>query len=801
MSRSDSLVRKDVLFERRLNLRRAFSAAFFAFLVALAVTLFMWRYVQNNVEKEKRIKFEALTDGVTALIRDRLEVYIAALYGAQGLLAANQEVESVEWAAYFQNQNLKHRYPGMAAMRLIERVPAERKNEFIQSIKSDPSLLPKGYSDFKIHSLEEHAEYSMVKKEYFVVKYVQPYEGNEEMMGLDVSSEAVHLDALERARDTGDLVASGRIALRANGKEAVFLIALPIYRSGMPVSTVSERRAALFGFVDGVFRANDFFAGVFGKKSIYSHIEYRVFDGEIVKDDEAEDRLLYFSGSEKNLPPSFDQSRFRVSQVVHAAGRVWSLHFWPSPGFGGEPTALNLPQIVLIGGLSLSFLLWGILFSLSSSRLRAVELAEKITEELRASEEQNRSIIETATDAFISMNSKGVITRWNSQAETTFGWPRQEALGRMLAETIFPPEDREAYKEGLQRFLTTGEWSILDKRIEVTALHRDRHEFLVELVLWPVRANSSLSFNAFFHDITERKRAEEALKKANEELAANENRLVQTLSDLRKAHLDLQSTQVQLIQAEKFAIVAQLASGVAHEVKNPLAVLLQGTDYLEHHLDAHDRATTILLQDMTAAVERADSIIKGLLDFAAPTELTFVSEKLERMIEDALLLVRYHIEQNSIEVIKNFRKDLPAVRTDKNKITHVLINLFSNAIDAMPHGGKLTINAGVKKAPEFGPKIGRRREDAFKLGAEIAFIEIKDTGIGIPEEILPKVFDPFFTTKRGRGGTGLGLSVVRSIMELHSGTITLENVPGGGVQATLNFPIHELSPTRSGGKT
>lgn len=134
----------------------------------------------------------------------------------------------------------------------------------------------------------------------------------------------------------------------------------------------------------------------------------------------------------------------------------------------------------------------------------------KLAEEaLRASEERNRSIIATALDAFIGMDAAGRITDWNKRAETTFGWTSQEVLGKVLADTIIPPAMREAHKKGLENFLATGKGPILGKHLELSALHRDGHEFPVELMVWPLRREGALHFNAFLRDVTERKQAQE----------------------------------------------------------------------------------------------------------------------------------------------------------------------------------------------------------------------------------------------------------------------------------------------------
>lgn len=192
----------------------------------------------------------------------------------------------------------------------------------------------------------------------------------------------------------------------------------------------------------------------------------------------------------------------------------------------------------------------------------AVDITERKQAEdaLRQSEEQTRRIVETAYAAFISIDAEGVITAWNAAAETIFGWPREEAVGRPLSDTIVPPQYRDAHTNGLQHFLATGEGPVLNKRIEITALHRDGHEFPVELAVWAVRSGETWTFHAFVHDVTLRKQAEEALRRLNSDLEAerntvrNLNRLLEArvrdrTQNLRQANLELRERHHQLLDA------------------------------------------------------------------------------------------------------------------------------------------------------------------------------------------------------------------------------------------------------------
>jgi len=148
------------------------------------------------------------------------------------------------------------------------------------------------------------------------------------------------------------------------------------------------------------------------------------------------------------------------------------------------------------------------------------EKVQERTAELQASQEYSRSIIETATDAFVGIDNKGVVIDWNHQAVMIFGWTRFEAIGRPLADTIIPVQYREAHKKGMERFLETGEGPVLNRRVELTALHRDGHEFPIELTIWAIQSNGDYRFNAFIHDITNRKASEKALQESEKRFKA-----------------------------------------------------------------------------------------------------------------------------------------------------------------------------------------------------------------------------------------------------------------------------------------
>lgn len=264
-------------------------------------------------------------------------------------------------------------------------------------------------------------------------------------------------------------------------------------------------------------------------------------------------------------------------------------------------------------------------------------------------------------------------------------------------------------------------------------------------------------------EIAERRRAEDQLTRSNAELMATHGQLHRSLADLRHSYAELQKTQLQLIEAAKMESIGRLAAGVAHEVKNPLMTLSLGADYFSQRAPASaDEAA--LLQDMKDAVQRASGIINLLLDYSKPQPLQRSSEDINSIIENSLALMRHQLIKQNVTVIRQLQPDLQPLSLDKNRMQHALLNLFTNAMHAMPGGGTLTVRTYTD--------TGSPSEDGSSVQV---IVEVEDTGPGIPQEHLARVFEPFYTTKPPGQGTGLGLSIVQKIVRIHGGTISIGN--------------------------
>ncbi|MDP3732440.1 MAG: ATP-binding protein [Candidatus Omnitrophota bacterium] len=262
---------------------------------------------------------------------------------------------------------------------------------------------------------------------------------------------------------------------------------------------------------------------------------------------------------------------------------------------------------------------------------------------------------------------------------------------------------------------------------------------------------------------------------------------MQKEEELQKAYRDLKEMQDVLVQSEKMNAIGQLASGVAHEVKNPLAIIKQGIDYLEGKLPSLQEHVSEAFQMIKSNIDRANNIINALVDFSRATSLQKTLEDINSILESSLILIQYRVRLEGIEVVKELGKDLPKILADKNKLEQVFINILLNAIEAMPQGGKLFIRSYLKQLNQPKNGVGRRGEDHFKVGEEAVVVEIEDTGVGISENNLKRTFDPFFTTKEPGKGTGLGLSVTKNIVLLHKGLIEIKSQVGKGTKVAVTL--------------
>ncbi len=393
-----------------------------------------------------------------------------------------------------------------------------------------------------------------------------------------------------------------------------------------------------------------------------------------------------------------------------------------------------------------------------------------VVEALRESELRTRLTIDTALDAVVTMNARGLVSDWNAQAEATFGWKREEALGKPLADLVIPPQHREAHARGLERFLVTGEGPVLNRRFEITALHREGREFPIELSITPVRIQGEWTFSAFLRDITERKRVEERTLNLNREL---EQRVVQRTTELVAAR--------EAADAANRAKSTFLAT-MSHEIRTPMNGMFGMLELLGlTRLDAEQRATLAIVRESGQSLLR---IIDDILDFSKieAGKLRVLPEVAS--IKDAIGRVKnmYSSNASSRGLLLKHSTDpqiSPALMFDPLRLCQILNNFVSNAL-------KFTAQGSIEIKAELVARAN---------GEDRVRFMVTDTGIGISAENQQQLFQPFTQGEgeaaRRAGGTGLGLTICRRLAEMMGGSVELVSELGKGTTMilTLSLPI------------
>jgi len=365
---------------------------------------------------------------------------------------------------------------------------------------------------------------------------------------------------------------------------------------------------------------------------------------------------------------------------------------------------------------------------------------------LQASEGRLAAIVRAALDAHVTMDDRGTIVTWNPQAEALFGWPAPDVLGRHVADVIVPPNHREAHWRGLQHFLKSGEAPILNRRLELLALRRDGTEVAVELAVAPIRLGNSWIFSAFIRDITERNQLEQQLR-----------------------------------QAQKMEAVGRLAGGIAHDFNNLLTAIFGYADLLAEDLPPDSSALADVREIRTAAT-RASALTRQLLAFSRQQVLQPVVLNVIDVVGDLESMLQRVLGED-VELEARFAADLGNIRADQGQLEQVILNLAVNARDAMPTGGKLTIETANVELDEHYAQTHRP-----VVPGRYVMIAVSDTGVGMDAATQARIFEPFFTTKEAGKGTGLGLATAYGIVKQSGGYIWVYSELGRGATFKIYLP-------------
>lgn len=472
----------------------------------LLLSVMMWRYTAHNVAEDQKKDFDYLAIQAEDSLNSRIQVFSEVLAGLQSVFAMEQHLSRAEFRRIVIRNGFLDRDPGITVAGYIQAVPAASKTTFESQVRNDRLLDPVGYPHFAIKPEGDRAE-------YLVITYLEPMLGNEKAFGLDVGSEPVRREGAERARNTGELAATGGITLvQESGSQKAFLFFAPLYRTGMPIQTVEQRRAAFLGLVYFGLRMGDLVDKSIGERFL-NRMDVVIEDAQ--PDTVAAGAVLFDSrGQHIRSKIGFGSGDHPMRQsLIKVGGRQWRITL-TQKGEALSGMGANLPWVVLIGGGTISFLLFWVVSALGSSNRRATALAEEMVQELQDSESRSRIVLDNVLDGIITISEQGIIESFNGSAENIFGYTAVEVIGSNV-NMLMPEPYHSQHDDYLHNYTTTGKKKIIGIGREVVGRRNDGSTFPMDLAVSEMRIGDKRMFTGIVRDISQRKQAEETIARTS----------------------------------------------------------------------------------------------------------------------------------------------------------------------------------------------------------------------------------------------------------------------------------------------
>jgi PAS domain S-box-containing protein len=399
------------------------------------------------------------------------------------------------------------------------------------------------------------------------------------------------------------------------------------------------------------------------------------------------------------------------------------------------------------------------LSSIETAKGRIATAAIRDVTKSRAAERKFEQFLEFAPDAIVGVVPSGEIALINQQAESLFGYNRDELIGQLI-EVLVPERFRGVHPDHRIGYFKEPRTRSMGAGVELYAVRKDGTEFPVEISLSSIETEDGVLATAAVRDISERAESERE-----------------------------RALQEQLDQARRLESVGQLAGGIAHDFNNILGVIMNYAEFVGDELPPDSKAFEDV-EEIRRAAERAAALTRQLLIFSRrevvqPEQLDLreVVAQLENLLHRAL--------GERVELATSFSEELSTVEADPGQIEQVLVNLAVNARDAMPDGGRLLIEV---ENVELDEEYTYMHPDT-EAGPYVR-LKVSDTGIGMEQETIQRAFEPFFTTKGKGEGTGLGLATVYGIVTGAGGRVDIYSEPGMGTTIKVHLPASSAAPSQ-----
>ncbi|HSW04902.1 CHASE domain-containing protein [Aquabacterium sp.] len=675
-------------------------------LAALAITAVLALHEQRTQQQTLRASFDLGLRQTANRVEQRIASYELVLRGAQGLFRAAERVDAAAFSTY------------------VDALLAGADFAGLQAIGHAPALRAAGG---RLSS---------------PVTFVAPAIGqNLTVLGFDLQDEPVRRAAMLQSRDSGSIAITRKLRLLIDpesGPQNGFLMVLPLYAPGQPLATVDERRRHHRGWVFAAFRMSDLMSSLYGEGM--PGLEVRIHDGVALNDA----TLMYQSGGAQA-----QAARFEAQEYIGFAGHTWTLVVRTQADFDALHN-LDAPRIIVIAGIGVSLLLALLTQQLVRGRERAHAVAQRMTRQLRDSEERYRRIVETADEGIWMGDAEQRTSFVNPKALQMLGYEAGQLIGLPLTVLLEEPGRAQvAASLALRDQAATTHHELQLRRKDGTALW-------ASLAMNPIidAAGHYAGALAMFTDISQARQAE-----------------------ARRSVLESQ-----LRESQKMEAIGTLAGGIAHDFNNILAAILGNAALAREQLAPGHPAAAHLAQ-IGQAGGHARNLVQQIVAFGRRQPLARVAQPLAPLVEASMTLLRA-----TLPAAVDLQVVLPAepvwARVDGNQFQQVLMNLCTNAWHAL-HGssGRVTVGLAVVTLDADGAQaLGHLRPGPH------ARLWVSDSGSGMDAATRARIFEPFFTTKPVGQGTGLGLSVVHGIVAAHEGAIAVHSTPGEGSRFEVYLP-------------
>ncbi|NJR19275.1 MAG: response regulator [Calothrix sp. CSU_2_0] len=771
-NRGDTLYKNLVLSLNPMQTRRGWLP--YAILLGTLLLTGLFSYYAAIASRTKdSLRFQNEVERTESDIKNRLQTYIVLLQGTSGLFATNQQITKQDFHSYIKHLQLQEKYPGIQGIGFSTRITSTDVQSLVAYMRSQ------GVTNFTVHP-------NTPRSEYHSIIYLEPLDKrNQAAIGYDMFTQATRRAAMERARDTGLAAASGRVTLMQEidpHKQAGFLIYLPVYSQDKAKQTVSERKNALLGFVYSAFRADDLLAGIF-KNQKYPLINVDIYDSQKI-----DSQSLLHSSSTSNYWKNYwkdyssHKPKFTTSRNLNIAGQTWTIVFSSRHELEKDSASEYLPYMML-GGVMLSL----ILFGMARSQVLAFNAMQKSNQRLGF-------LYEISSDLLVQKQPKEFISSiFNQLAEQL----QLEVYFNYLLDRKNQRLQLHAYAGISEDIAKEIEWLELGEALCGTVAQQKK-QIIVENIQESNDTQASLvknlgittyacypllSGNQLIGTLAFCTRSHSNLPRTC--FNADELALLQVVADLVATAIERNSliTQLQeqteeLRQANR--IKDEFLATLSHELRTPLNAILGWIQLLQSHsFDENKKARALETIDRNSKLLR--ELVEDILDvsriISGKFRLDVGEVNLKSIVASAIDTIQPAADAKQIQITTQLNPQV-LVWGDANRLQQVIWNLLSNAI-------------------KFTPKDGQVKISLEQISSQVK-IQITDTGKGIETEFLPYVFDSFRqadgSTTRSFGGLGLGLAIVRHIVELHGGTVSATSLgEGKGATFTVELPVLAIS--------